>query len=154
MTYPTAEPSTRDGSRATRRHILAWFALLIIAIGNGALRDLGYGPLLSPLTAHQVSTLIAVLLSGAVAWWLARRWPLPNHKVAHTVGGVWLIATIAFEFLFGHFVMGHDWQRLLGDYDLSAGRVWPLFLAWTGLMPSIFYRWHGARKADRQPGTT
>ena len=38
--------------------------------------------------------------------------------------------TVAFEFGFGHFVAGHSWQRLLGDYNLLEGRVWLLFLLW------------------------
>jgi len=47
--------------------------------------------------------------------------------------------TVAFEFLFGHYVMGHSWHRLLQDYDLHQGRVWVLVLAWTAFGPCILY---------------
>jgi hypothetical protein len=29
-----------------------------------------------------------------------------------------------FEFLVGHYVMGHPWSRLLHDYNILAGRLW------------------------------
>jgi hypothetical protein len=52
--------------------------------------------------------------------------------------------TLAFEFLFGHFVAGHSWARLLQDYNLLAGRVWVLLLAWVALAPYLFYRWQSS----------
>jgi hypothetical protein len=52
----------------------------------------------------------------------------------------WLVLTVIFEFLFGHFVMGHPWSSLFHDYNLLAGRVWVLVLIWIAAAPSIFYR--------------
>jgi len=40
-----------------------------------------------------------------------------------TIGLVWLAMTVAFEFLFGDYVAGHSWDRLLHDYNLFAGRL-------------------------------
>jgi len=48
--------------------------------------------------------------------------------------------TVAFEFLFGHFVMGNPWEALLHDYNLVAGRVWVLVLTWIAVAPIIFHR--------------
>jgi hypothetical protein len=48
--------------------------------------------------------------------------------------------TVAFEFLFGHYVMGHTWERLLQDYNILAGRIWILFLVFTAAAPYIVYR--------------
>lgn len=47
---------------------------------------------------------------------------------------------VAFEFLFGHYVAGHSWERLLHDYNLVAGRVWLILLVWVALAPSLFFR--------------
>ena len=44
------------------------------------------------------------------------------------VGIAWLAATIVFEFGFGHFVDGKGWGELLHDYNIFAGRLWPVFL--------------------------
>ena len=53
---------------------------------------------------------------------------------------MWLVMTVAFEFLFGHYVTGHSWTWLLRDYDLSAGRVWLVLLVWITVSPFLFFR--------------
>lgn len=141
MTSPRAEISADAYGPRVRQHLWAWFVLLAIAIFNGTLREYGYGHLLSPLAAHQVSTVIAMLLTGGFVWVLARYWPLPDKKAAHKVGGVWLLATVCFAFVVGHFVMGKSWYSLMAEYDLSTGRLWSVFLLWIALMPSIFLRY-------------
>jgi hypothetical protein len=59
---------------------------------------------------------------------------------ALTMGLVWLGMTVAFEFLFGHYVVKRPWSELLNDYNLVAGRVWLVVLAWITLVPYLFYR--------------
>jgi hypothetical protein len=111
-----------------------------IAILNGLLRQYGFGPYLSDLVAHQVSTLSGAMLLGLYIAWVMRRWPTASGKQALAVGLLWLAMTVAFEFLFGHFVVGHAWDRLLADYDLASGRLWSLFLAWIALAPYLLTR--------------
>jgi len=51
------------------------------------------------------------------------------------IGGFWLVMTILFEFVFGHYVMGHPWETLLTDYNLFKGKMWVLVLITTFLAP-------------------
>jgi hypothetical protein len=53
---------------------------------------------------------------------------------------VWLLLTVAFEFLAGHYLFGHAWDRLLADYNLAGGRIWVLVLATTMFAP-LAARW-------------
>lgn len=131
-------------SRETAQHWarwgLAWLPMVPIAIANGALRDLGYGPALGALRAHQVSTLTAIALFGVYIWF-ALRWLAPGSlAVAARGGGLWLCMTVLFEFGFGHYVAGQSWAALVGNYDLLAGRLWPLILLWVMFAPPLFYR--------------
>jgi len=73
-------------------------------------------------------------------WFLTGRWRIESAGQAIAIGVIWLVLTVAFEFLFGHFVVGHPWSRLLHDYDLLQGRVWVLVLVWTTIAPYVFYR--------------
>jgi hypothetical protein len=123
------------------RYTLAWFILMVVAIINGAIREAISMNSLGDLPAHQVSTLTGIILLGVVIWALSRWWPLTSARQAWTVGLIWLAMTIAFEFLFGHFVMGHPWSKLLHDYNIFAGRVWLLVLIWTTIAPYVFYKW-------------
>jgi len=118
----------------------AWFILMVTAIMNGVIREAVYKNSLGDLHAHQLSTLTGIVLLGMVIWVLSLWWPLASVKQAWTVGFIWLAMTIAFEFLFGHFVAGHPWSTLLHDYNIFAGRVWLLVLIWTTIAPYVFYR--------------
>lgn len=129
------------------KYMLAWLALPLIGIINGSIRQFGYRDLLGDLAAHQMSTATALLLFGLYAWWLSRRWPLASAQEAVTVGLLWLALTMAFEFLFGHYIMGNPWQRLLNDYNIFEGRVWILVLIWITIAPYIFYRLTSKRDA-------
>ncbi len=53
---------------------------------------------------------------------------------------MWLSLTVAFEFLFMHYVAGLPWVRLVHDYNVFAGRVWVVVLIWVTATPYVFYR--------------
>ena len=121
------------------RYALAWIPMVFIAIFNGAIREFTYGRHMAELHAHQVSCITGIILFVLYAWILGFFWPLKSAREAVAAGLIWLVLTVAFEFLFGHFVAGHSWARLLADYDLTAGRLWLLVLLAVGLLPySIF----------------
>jgi hypothetical protein len=123
-----------------RKYFLAWFPMVAIAIANGVLRQGWYGEHLGELRAHQVSTLTAAALLGAYMWAVIRRWRPGSAAMAVGIGSMWLVMTVGFELVFGHFVAGHSWERLLHDYDLSAGRLCLLLLAWVAAAPYLFFR--------------
>lgn len=122
-------------------YLAFWFVLMLLAIANGTLRQYTYGKFVSELHAHQLSTLTGMLLFGCAVWLFATAWRSPDApRQAVAIGIVWLFLTLAFECLFGRFVVGHSWQRLLRDYDLLAGRVWVVFLLWLTMLPYAIYR--------------
>jgi hypothetical protein len=122
------------------KFILAWIPMVLIAILNGIVREAWYANHLPELRAHQVSTLTAVVLFGIYIWVIIRVWRPESSRQAILIGLIWLALTVAFEFLFGHFVMGHPWSRLLNDYNILAGRVWSVVLLWITVAPYVFYR--------------
>jgi hypothetical protein len=123
------------------RYLLSWFLLALVAVGNGVLREATYGKHVSELLAHQISTGTCILLTGLLVWGISRLWPLESSGQAWVIGACWLLATIAFEFGFGHFVAGHSWSKLLADYNVFNGRLWLLVLVWITIMPYGFYQY-------------
>jgi hypothetical protein len=121
------------------RIILAWIPMAFLAILNGTLRESTYGKRLHELRAHQVSTVMGMGLFGIYIGLISRIWQTQSVPQALTVGLIWLVLTVCFEFIFGHFVARHSWQRLLRDYNLLAGRLWILILAWITLAPLAFH---------------
>ena len=122
------------------KYVLGWFALVVMAVINGTIRQFAYRPFVGDLAAHQISTVTGIFLFGLIIWAMTRLWPIPNSRQAWTIGFIWLGLTVCFEFLFGHYVMGHPWNILLHDYNILEGRLWILILLWTVIAPYLFYR--------------
>ncbi len=121
-------------------YILAWLGMVIIAVANGIVREKLYGQSMSELSAHQLSTLIAIILLGIYIFVLTIVFPIQSAKQAFTISGIWITMTVIFEFVFGHFVAGHSWTTLFMDYNILKGRVWVFVLIWTFIAPYVFYR--------------
>ena len=117
------------------RAMLIWFALLSVAMVNGAFREGLLVPWLGRGVAQAVST---VLLSGFIVaiGWLATPWIAPRRvEEAWAIGLGWVTLTLAFEFLGGHFLFGKSWTALVADYNLLAGRIWVMVLVVTLVTP-------------------
>ena len=120
------------------RAAAVWFLLLLVAVSAGALRTSLVEPRLGEARAHLVGTLGVVLLFAGIIF-ATVRWidPALEPRRLWLLGGSWLLATVVFEFVIGHWVFGHSWSRLLADYDLTAGRVWPAVLLTVLLGPRV-----------------
>ncbi len=125
------------------RYVLAWVPMVFIAILNGLLRETTYGKSLHELRAHQLSTLIGVSFFSLYIGFWAYAWGFGSLEQALTAGLIWVALTIAFEFLFGHYIAGHSWSQLLEDYNIFAGRLWVIVLLWLLVAPVLFYRFVG-----------
>jgi hypothetical protein len=68
-----------------------------------------------------------------------RAWPPDSTLQALQVGLLWLALTMAFEFCMGLVLARRSLQEVLGDYDVTKGRVWVLLLLWITLAPVLFY---------------
>ncbi len=121
-------------------YVSSWIGLVVLAILNAAVRQKVYGHFISELSAHQISSFIFVILIGVYTYFIARVFALHSSGQALLVGGIWLIMTICFEFIFGHYVMGHSWSKLLHDYNIIQGRLWVVVLIWTLLAPYTIYQ--------------
>lgn len=123
------------------KHLLLWIPMIPVAIANAALREGVLKTFADELLAHQLSTCTGLVFFGVYLWMVFRVWPLGSPLEAVQVGTCWLLMTVAFEFLFGRFVVGHSWEVLLADYNLPAGRVWIFIPLWLATAPYVFYRW-------------
>lgn len=127
------------------RAAVVWILLMVLAILNGAIRNLLIAPRLGEQTGHVVSTLLLSLVILVVAWFTIP-WIAPNDlRDAWVVGALWVAWTVAFEFLAGHYVFHQPWARLVADYEVARGRIWPLVLIASLLAPVIASRARGPR---------
>ena len=125
------------------RYVLAWIAMLVIAVANGALRQATFAKVMPELRAHQLSTLIGSVVIGLFIWLVIRRWPPSSERHALLIGFGWLLLTVAFESFMGLVLAHRPLAQVLQEYNLLAGRVWILFLIWLSLAPWVFFRLRG-----------
>jgi len=121
------------------KYFIAWFPMLVIAMGNGLLREFVIKKYLQDLQAHQLSTFTLIAFFSAYIWWIVRTVRLDSGTQAAMVGGMWLILTLCFEFGFGRY-RGNSWETLLADYNLLQGRLWILIPSWVAIAPYLFFR--------------
>lgn len=118
-----------------------WLGLMLIGILNGALRVTGYQKHMPEIRAHQLSSFTGILLIGLAVYLLDLAWPIESTTQALSIGCVWVVLTITFEFGFGHFIMKHPWKKLVHDYRISKGRLWLLVLVWIFFAPLVTYHY-------------
>ena len=116
-----------------------WFILVVAAILNGAFRESFITSKVGKQVGHVISTVIFICVILVVTYLF-----LSNLKINYTktdlllIGALWLILTILFEFVFGHYVMGgHSWKVLFADYNILKGRVWSFVLLTTFIAPLL-----------------
>jgi hypothetical protein len=114
--------------------------MLLLAVANGAVRQVLFVRHLSELRAHQLSTLTGSIIIGAFIWLVIRKWPPSSGQMALVIGAIWLVLTVGFEFFMGLVLAGRPLNQVLFDYNVLAGRVWVFFLVWLTLAPVIFYK--------------
>jgi hypothetical protein len=91
----------------------------------------------------------ASLLNGGVRdIWLSP-WLGDTLGRALSVGALWSVLTLAFEFVVGHYGFGKAWSELLADYDLRHGRIWVAVLIVTLLAPLWAVRLRQARARQK-----
>ena len=120
-------------------YLFAWFPMLILAILNGILRDLGYKKHLGDLTAHQISTFTLLLLFGGYIFLMVKKYPPSSSNQALILGLLWTALTLLFEFGFGTY-RGNSWTKMLEDYNLFRGRIWVLIPIALAIGPYVCYK--------------
>ncbi len=116
----------------------AWFLFMFLAIVNAGIRNNVYKPVVGDLVANQISTLIFITVIFAVTYLVLRFSSLKlSDSEALLMGTIWLVFTIIFEFIAGHYVFGNSWEKLFADYNILKGRIWILVLLTTFLSPYL-----------------
>ncbi len=120
-----------------------WLGFLVVAIGCGFIREKFLVPGLGPLGGRALGTLLVALIIFGLIYAYVGTIKGATPVALFKLGAGWTMATIAFEFLFGHYVMGLAWESLRADYNIFQGRLWPLVLIVTLFGPLLARKLRG-----------
>lgn len=102
-----------------------WLAFLVLAFANGALRQMATQPLLGEQAARLGHTLALALLFLFLARWFARTVGPAGLDGRCLLGLAWALGASFFEIGLGR-ALGMPWERILADWNVVEGRLWPL----------------------------
>jgi hypothetical protein len=105
-----------------------WLVFLVVAITCGIIREKFLVPGFGPWGGRALGTLLVAGIIFGIIYASGGQMAGASRAALFKLGLGWTVATIMFEFLFGHYVMGHAWESLWADYNVFQGRLWPLVL--------------------------
>ena len=120
-----------------------WLFILAAAIGNGFFRELVLVPVLGAGPALPVSGVLLAVLILLIAWLAIPAMGSAERGLYLRIGALWVLLTLAFEFLFGHFLAGRPWEEILAVFDVSEGDLFLLDLLVAGCAPWLAARGRG-----------
>jgi len=131
-----------------KRALGVWLLLALAMIANGVARLYLLVPLLGERGAELASAATGIALILAITRPFIRSLRFATAREHGEIALLWVGLTVAFEFGFGHYVAGASWSALLANYDLLAGRMWPIVLAFVAASPFL---WRPHRREHAVP---
>ena len=120
------------------KYLLYWLPMILLAVANGTFRQFILLDRFGELKAHQLSTLLLIVLCSVYVWAIFLRLSIQSTRQAFIVGIVWVALTMIFEFGMG-MLANRPMENLLRDYQILSGHVWLIFLAWLLFLPAICF---------------
>jgi hypothetical protein len=137
------------------RAFAVWLVLICAEILHGIARGIFLVPHVGEFRSNQIGVFTGSVIILAIALAFVR-WIGASRTIdLLKIGAGWLGLTVAFEVLFGRFVVGSSWERLAADYNVLEGGLLPFGMLVLLLSPLIAGRARGVmeRRADEQPKT-
>ena len=122
---------------------LIWFAIALLAIGNGFFREAVLIPKLGIALALPASGVLLSVIVIVVALLSIRFIGARKPSACIQVGSQWVLMTLAFEFIFGHYVAGKSWSTLLRNFDVTTGDLFSMVLLVTLVSPLVAAKLRG-----------
>lgn len=115
-----------------------WLALAVFAMANGAVAERFVVPRAGEYGAHVYKSVTMIAAIAIAAFLYAMAAPAGRRVRAGLLTGLlWAVLTVAFEFLVVLPVVDAPVERLLADWRLDRGRLWPLVVLATAILPAI-----------------
>ena len=102
------------------RAIAIWLLIVAVESVHGAIRQLFIAPATGDLPARQFGVFTGSALILLISWLTARWLNAANLKAQLSVGLLWVVLIVLFEFGLGA-ALGYTRERMLSDYNVTQG---------------------------------
>mgnify|MGYP000054366190 CR=1 FL=1 len=115
-----------------------WVLFLVLGVINEITREKYYPDFLTDIAKHQISSVVFIFVILLVMYLFFNKFSVAYAKTdLWFIGTLWVLLTICFEFLFGHYVLGKEMSLLFADYNIFNGRLWLVVLLFTFVGPRL-----------------
>lgn len=121
-----------------------WFIIALLAIANGVLREYVLQPLLGINAALPLSGFLLSVIIFFVTYLVFSFFGKQNAVTYLLIGGQWLLTTLLFEFILGHYIYGQSWWELLQVFNVLNGNLFIIVLISSLVSPYSVARIKGA----------
>jgi hypothetical protein len=132
-----------------QRAVAVWLLLMAAEVIHGIARTLWLTPLVGDVRARQIAvfsgSLLILLITSLTIRWLRVR----TLRALMSIGVLWVVLTLAFEFGLGRLVLGYSWDRLASDYNVCERGLLPIGLLVMAMSPWLATRIRSVAGADR-----
>ncbi len=119
---------------------LFWFIMVVIAIANGLFGQFVLEKIIGDYATHLYKTFFIITVIFVFSYFYVRLtsadsplWYFP----ALAAGVQWLLSSLVFEFLAGHYIFRLPWEKLVADNRIWEGRIWSLVFVTEVLAPLV-----------------
>ncbi len=112
-----------------------WLILVVVAIFNGALREMVLMPHMGIEVALPLSGVFLSISVFLVTFFLIPFIGKKEGYVYLSIGLLWVVLTLAFEFLFGHYVAGRPWSEIVQVLNIRKGDLFIVVLIVSAISP-------------------
>jgi hypothetical protein len=105
-----------------------WVVIALLAIANGLVRETVLVSTLGPSIALPVSGMLLSLIVFIVTYLSFPLFAKNKSLTYFLIGLQWVLMTLLFEFLFGHYVVGRSWSDIIQVFNIMKGNLFIIVL--------------------------
>jgi len=121
------------------KSVIIWLLIAFCETLHGILRARYLAPKVGDLRSRQIGVLSGSIIIYYISY-LTLGWIQLNSFIdSFTVGAIWLILMLAFEFIVGHFYFHFPWKWLIDEYNVKKGRLLLFGMIFLFFVPSIIF---------------
>jgi hypothetical protein len=113
-----------------------WLLVMAVEFLHGTARYLFLRPYVGDFRSGQIGIFTGTPLILLVVYFCEPWMRFRSNAERWRAGLLWLVLTLAFEFLFGHFLMHRSSESIWSEYNLMRGGLMPI-----GLLLFVFSPW-------------
>jgi len=112
-----------------------WLVIVLAAILNGTFREKILAPVIGTSIALPLSGVSLAILVFIVSLVFVPFIGTSEPKMYIAIGLLWVVLTLSFEFIFGHFVAGKTWHEVMQVFNVKKGDLFIVVIFITAISP-------------------